>query len=139
MRGTARRVYREDSEQRALIQWADMTRLPLGYALHRGAMVGDYLFAIPNGGARSAIEGSRLVGLGVRAGVFDLFFSFPSAARKKHGLYVEMKAPKPHSSKVTDKQTAFAKRMQAVGFECVVCYGWDAARNALRLYLQHDL
>lgn len=134
-----RRIYREDSEQGALIQWADWTHMPRGLALHQGARIGEYLFAIPNGGARGRTEAARLKGLGVRSGVSDLFFSFPNPVTAKHGMYIEMKAPKPHGSKVSANQNAFIERMMFAGYECVVCYGWDAARRAIQGYLQCDL
>ena len=133
-------IHREDAEQRALIQWADIAPMPPGLALHRGAKVGEYLFAIPNGGARGGIEAARLKGLGVRSGVSDLFFSFPSPGVPcKHGLYIEMKAPKPHRSRVSDNQNAFLERMHHAGYEAVISYGWDAARRAIGLYLMADL
>ncbi len=133
-------IHREDAEQKALIQWADIAPMPPGLAFHAGTKVGHYLFAIPNGGARNRIEAARLVGLGVRAGVSDLFFAFPSAGvPQKHGLFIEMKAPKPHASKLTDKQCNFLQVMSVVGYEVTVCYGFDAARLAIMKYLQCDL
>ncbi len=133
-------IHREDAEQKALIQWADMVPMPPGLALYRGAKVGHYLFAIPNGGARNRIEAARLVGLGVRAGVSDLFFSFPSpSALSKHGLYIEMKAPKPHGKAPSANQNTFIERMFYAGYEATVCYGFDAARLAIMKYLQCDL
>ena len=133
-------IHREDAEQKALIQWADIAPMPPGLSLHRGAKVGQYLFAIPNGGARNRIEAARLVGLGVRSGVSDLFFSFPSPGTpSKHGLYIEMKAQKPHGSRVTKNQNAFIERMFFAGYEATVCYGWDAARRAICKYLMCDL
>lgn len=133
-------IHREDAEQKALIQWADIVPMPAGLALYRGAKVGHYLFAIPNGGARNRIEAARLVGLGVRAGVSDLFFSFPSpGAPSYHGLYIEMKAPKPHASRLTDKQNAFLVRMAGAGYHVCVCYGWEPARDAISKYMMCDL
>lgn len=138
--GAAAVIHREDAEQKALIQWADIVPMPPGLALYAGAKVGHYLFAVPNGGARNRIEAARLVGLGVRAGVSDLFFSFPSpGVPPKHGLYIEMKAPKPYGRRPSDKQTTFAQRMQTVGYETVVCYGFDPAQRALMEYLRCDL
>ena len=133
-------IHREDAEQKALIQWADVTPMPAGLALYPGAKVGDYLFAIPNGGARGRTEAARLVGLGVRAGVCDLFFSFPSSVLSenwhvRHGLYIEMKAPKPYGKKAPAKQLAFIERMQGAGYGAVVCYGWDAAIQAISDHL----
>ncbi len=133
-------IHREDSEQRAVIAWAKLVSIPPGLALYAGAKLGDYLFAIPNGGARNRIEAARLVGLGVRAGVSDLFFSFPSPDTPyKHGLYIEMKAPKPHASRVTDKQIVFLSRMAGAGYETTVCYGFDEARRAFSDYLMCKL
>ncbi len=129
-------IHREDAEQRALIQWADVSPMPPGDTLHPGAKIGDYLFAIPNGGARRRIEAARLVGLGVRAGVSDLFFSFPSlSAPIKCGLYIEMKAPKPYGKRASDKQMTFIERMILAGYEAEVCFGWDEARKAIQQYL----
>lgn len=135
-----KRIYREDGEQRALIQWADLTPMPAGLALYTGARIGHYLFAIPNGGARNRIEAARLIGLGVRSGVADLFFSFPSpGVPHHHGLYIEMKAPKPFNSRVTENQNLFLQRMLTAGYQSVICLGWDAARRAISSYLQADL
>ncbi len=144
-------IHREDAEQRALIQWADMTPMPrwTTSSITENAMkIGEYLFAIPNGGARGRIEAARLQGLGVRSGVSDLFFSFPSPAsavsvkgtgRNKHGLYIEMKAPKPYGKAPSKNQAIFSQRMVDTGYEAVVCYGWDAARRAISSYLMADL
>jgi len=133
-------IHREDAEQRALIQWADIAPMPPGMSLYVGAKIGHYLFAIPNGGARNHIEAARLVGLGVRSGVSDLFFSFPSPSVPiKHGLYIEMKAPKPHGKAPSKNQNKFIERMYFAGYEATVCFGWDAARSAISKYLMCDL
>ncbi len=133
-------IHREDAEQKALIQWADIAPMPSGLAMCAGLKVGAYLFAIPNGGARSRIEAARLVGLGVRSGVSDLFFSFPAPGTPSwHGLYIEMKAPKPYGKAPSKNQDKFSERMLAVGYLAVVCYGWDAARRAICQYLACDL
>ena len=133
-------IHREDAEQRALIQWADIAPMPAGLALHQGAKVGEYLFAIPNGGFRNRIEAARFKGLGVRAGVSDLFFAFPSpGAMVRHGLFIEMKAPKGHGARVSKAQDSFIDRMLAAGYEATVCYGWEAARQAINKYLRHGV
>lgn len=131
-------IHREDAEQKALIQWADIAQMPAGFPgrLHMewsGEKIGQYLFAIPNGGKRGRTEAARFKGLGVRAGVSDLFFSFPSMG--KHGLYIEMKAPKPHGSNVSDNQKEFQRKMRSVGYMTVVCYGFEEARHCITSYL----
>ncbi len=132
-------IHREDAEQRAVIQWADMVPMPAGLKMYAGAKIGDYLFAVPNGGARNRIEAARLVGLGVRAGVSDLFFSFPSPGTPPfHGLYIEMKARKPHGAALTKKQNVFLVRMAGAGYHVDVCYGFDEARATITEYLMCD-
>ena len=126
------KVYREDAEQKALIQWADLTRLP-AFVADSGDKIGAYLFAIPNGGARSRIEAARLIGLGVRPGVSDLFFSYPVGAHA--GLYIEMKAPAPYSSQVSKAQKQFMARMTSAGYQAQVCKGWEPARDCILAYL----
>jgi len=128
-----KRFHREDAEQKALIQWADMTRMPTILALHTGDKIGDDLFAIPNGGARGRIEAARLKGLGVRAGVSDLELAVPVG--KFHGLYIEMKAPKPHHSVTSEKQHKFIVRRIDRGYKAVVCHGFDEASKAILNYL----
>ncbi len=130
-------IHREDAEQKALIQWADLMRMPNKHCLYPGAKIGDYLFAIPNGGARGRIEAARLVGLGVRAGVSDLLFSFPTmSAPIKCGLYIEMKAAKPHGKAPSQKQKDFIEKMRQAGYNATVCYGFDEARQAIRNHLR---
>ena len=123
------KIYREDAEQKAVIQWADMTRNPDA----PGIKIGTDLFAIPNGGARSRIEAARLIGLGVRPGVSDLFLSYPMGGY--HGLFIEMKAPKPHSSTTSKVQNQFIDRKIACGYRAQVCKGFDEASKAILDYL----
>ena len=133
-------IHREDAEQKALIQWADIAPMPSSLVLHPGAKVGEYLFAIPNGGFRHGREAARFKGLGVRAGVSDLFFAFPSpGATVKHGLFIEMKASPGHGARVSKQQQVFIDRMLSAGYEAVVCYGWPSARQAINKYLRYDL
>ncbi len=128
-------IHREDSEQKALVEWADLAPMPRHLSLPLNTRIGEYLFAIPNGGLRNAREAARLKGLGVRAGVADLFLSYPSADGK-HGLYIEMKAPKGNGARVSDKQHAFLTRMMFANYQASVCYGWDEARIAIRQHLK---
>lgn len=126
------KIYREDAEQKALIQWADMTRFPTAPA-SGGDKIGDHLFAIPNGGWRGRIEAARLKGLGVRAGVSDLFLAFPVG--KFAGFFIEMKAQEPHDSRVSGPQAAFLGLMASVGYGVTVCRGWDIAKDDIQVYL----
>lgn len=56
----------------------------------------DVFFAVPNGGARSAVTGAILKAEGVRKGVADLLLLVPN--KSYHGLCIEMKTPKGRQS-----------------------------------------
>jgi len=75
----------EHEEQTDFVRWFRQTyTIPLGVRI----------FAIPNGGGRSKVEGARLVSEGVSAGVPDLFV--PAWL-----LWIEMKRPKKsHTSEL---------------------------------------
>ncbi len=131
-------IHREDAEQAALFQWANLTAMPPKLAAFPGDKIGDYLFSIPNGGFRNAREAARMKLQGVMPGVSDVFFSVPSERghlRGYHGLYIEMKARKPDHAPVTDKQAQFQNRMFMVGYVTTVCYGSEEAERVIRRYL----
>ena len=65
------------------------------------------LFAVPNGGARSAVEASIMSGEGVLAGVADVLLLVPS--RKYHGLCIEFKR---QAYKAVDGKLKLAKTYQ---------------------------
>lgn len=122
--------HREDIEQCALMQWARITR-------HNGGVIADWLIAIPNGGKRNASEAARMKKQGVKAGVSDLFLALP--AKQFHGLWIEMKAPKTNTSpagKPTQVQLDWLDRMAAAGYAAQLCFGWQAAKDAITWYLQ---
>lgn len=114
----------ESHHQRALIQWWDS----IGCKKHGLPL--QSLFAIPNGGARTAITGAKLKSEGVRKGVFDLLLM--AQRNGFNGLWIEMKYGK---NKLTQEQEAFSLMASAVGYECVVCWSWEDARNKIEDYL----
>lgn len=89
------------------------------------------LFAIPNGGQRSARTGSRLKDEGVLAGVADMFLSHPGADGS-HGLYIEMKAGKNGQ---TDTQKAFQHSVTAAGYRYEVCRSLEEFSDAVCRHL----
>ncbi len=117
----------EDDHQKNLITWARMARV-------NSVRIGDYLFAIPNGGKRNVKEAARLKAQGVKAGVSDLFLPVPASNRA--GLWIEMKVPKPNKSSVSESQREWQERMNSAGYMAVVAYGWIAARETIKTYLQ---
>ena len=112
----------EDSEQQALFDWAEY------YPVLR------WMFAIPNGGKRSKMEAARLKRQGVKAGVSDIFL--PIVTDEFPGLYLEMKRRKVDGpSRPTPKQKEFHVAMTRQGYKCVVCYGAEAAIQAIKEYV----
>jgi len=110
-----KRTHREESEQMALIQWS-------GYH----PIARDHLIAIPNGGFRNILEAIRLKRQGVRPGVFDLFLAYPCG--QLHGLWIELKAPKPYDARITPEQQDWFNKMKRMKYDATFSYGWiDAA------------
>ncbi len=129
----------EDQHQHALFTWARTYRVR-GPGIVDPAYLADYLIAIPNGGYRKGLEAARLIGLGVKAGVSDVFLPLPRPGY--HGLWIEMKKPRndfpsPSAAKVafTENQRAWQERMTVQGYLCAVCYGWESAKIAIISYL----
>lgn len=129
----------EDQHQHALFTWARTYRVR-GPGIVDPAYLAEYLLAIPNGGYRKGLEAARLIGLGVKPGVSDVFMPLPRHGY--HGLWIEMKKPlaafpSPSAAKAafTDNQRAWQGRMAHVGYACAVCYGWMPAQATIIAYL----
>lgn len=88
------------------------------------------IFAIPNGGARSAITGARLRDEGVTAGVPDLFLC--AAKGEFHGLFIEMKTP---TGKLSAAQKQVAVQIVQEGYSFAVCRSFDEFRQIITEYL----
>lgn len=89
-----------------------------------------HLFAIPNGGARSAVTGAILKAEGVRRGVADLFLMVPTD--KYHGLFIEMKVAKGRQS---PEQLAFEADCAIMRYSYALCRTFDEFRNAVEAHL----
>lgn len=87
-------------------------------------------FAIPNGGARSALTGAMLKAEGVVAGVPDLMIAVPKGEHA--GLFVEMKVKPNRPSK---EQVQVIKRLGDSGYKVAVCYSFDEFVNVVDDYL----
>ena len=115
----------EHQHQVALFQWA------------KTAMVAhpelEAMYAIPNGGQRNKIVAAKLKAEGVKAGMPDI--CLPVARGSYHALYVELKAPKPHKSKVQENQRDKMELLESHGNACHIAYGWNEARIAIMAYL----
>jgi hypothetical protein len=95
--------------------------------------IGEFLFAIPNGGSRNLIEAYNLKLEGVKKGVPDLMFAYPSS--KYHGMFIEMKSLKGILSK---EQREWIERLRMVGYKTVMCRNWENARDEVIAYLKGD-
>lgn len=114
----------EHKEQVALIEW-------WRYAHQLFGLYESLLFAIPNGGARSATTGALLKAEGVRAGVPDLFLAVPRGSY--HGLFIEMKKPK--GGVVSAAQEAMCAELRRQGYAVEICHGWQEAVTTITSYL----
>lgn len=82
----------------------------------RYAHPGVMLFAVPNGGARSAVTGAVLKAEGALPGVADLVLCAPSLngnGATVHGLFIEMKT---QTGVWRQNQREFAAAVRAAGY-----------------------
>lgn len=110
----------EHQEQAAFFEWWRLWARDLPYLA----------FAIPNGGARSAVTGAMLKREGVTKGIPDVFIAWPRSG--KAGLFLEFK--RQASGVVSDAQKAVLSTLAASGYECHVVRGWNEARLAVERY-----
>lgn len=114
----------EHKEQVTLIEW-------WRYAHQQFGLSEPLLFAIPNGGARSATTGALLKAEGVRAGVPDLFLAVPRGSY--HGLFIEMKKIK--GGVVSAAQECRCAELHSQGYAVEICHGWQEAVTTITSYL----
>lgn len=131
----------EHQHQKAIMQWAKLTRLSaLKHPVRPNAFIADLLFAIPNGGHRNKATAGKLKAEGVKPGVPDLMLALANDAY--NGLFIELKRhiekgkPKPQVSK-TQKQVM--QDFLSAGFACVVAYGEKQATSYIVKYLNNQL
>lgn len=110
----------EHDEQVATVEWFRKQYPTLKYCL----------FAIPNGGLRHIRVAMTLKKEGVLSGVSDLFLMVSRGTL--HGLFIEMKTAK---GKVSDSQQKFLDIARQQGYEAIVCYGFEDAKNKIKKYL----
>jgi len=127
----------EDGHQMAVFCWAadNCGQYPLLELYH----------AIPNGGSRHVLEAIKMVGAGLRKGVWDTFLPVPIQtewAKMYAGLYIEMKEESKRTKKdggLTAEQIEFGAFAVKMGYYCKVCYNWMEARDTLIAYLEGNL
>ncbi len=92
------------------------------------------LYAVPNGGNRSAITGAMLKREGVRRGVPDL--QLDMARGGFHGLRMEVKTPK---GRLTLEQREWRDWVRAQGYKYHVVRSVQQGVNVLQAYLEGGL
>lgn len=113
----------EAQEQKLLFQWA---------AYSRGTYPElEMLFHIPNGGSRNKIEAHNLKLQGVKPGVPDLMLPVPRGGY--HGLFIELKRTK--GGRASEEQRAWIRSLKRLGYEAVICRGWEEAAETIKGYL----
>lgn len=115
----------EHKEQCALMKWWHFTHQSFGVSE-------QLLFAIPNGGQRSAITAKNLQAEGVRAGVPDLMLAVPAFGF--NGLFIEMK--REQGGVVSQHQKEFIEILNKIGYLAIVCHGWIEAKCEIEEYLK---
>lgn len=88
------------------------------------------IYAIPNEGNRSRLDGWKRKLTGRRAGVPDTHLPLPS--KGKNGLWVEFKSEK---GKVTEVQWAWITMLRCSGHQVEICRAWTEAANIVIDYL----
>lgn len=121
-----KQVATEAQEQTAVIEW-------WRFACRKYKVPECSLLHIANEGTRSAARGRLQKGLGVRAGVADLFLSVPRG--EFSGLWIEMKRK---GGRVRPEQREFLGHMQALGYDGAVCHGFDEARRKIVAYMTQE-
>ena len=93
------------------------------------------LFAVPNGGHRSAIEASIMQAEGVTPGVADLLLLV--ARGQHHGLCIEMKTDSKKSGQ-SDKQREWQAAVEAAGYKYVVVRSLPEFERLVQDYLDEE-
>jgi hypothetical protein len=107
-----------------LIKWTQQAHIRRKYPVLK------LLYHIPNERQCSPVQGRLLKLLGVKSGVPDLHL--PASRGGYHGLYIEMKADK---GKVSENQSWWIEELEAQGYKCAVCRGYEEAIKVLEDYL----
>jgi len=115
------KVASEHEEAKAFMEWLEVAKPPHWYML----------FHVPNGGQRNVITAKKLQAEGVKVGVPDYFYPYPTP--EYAGLFIELKRRKGGS--VSQAQREYLDYLRAVGYAVIVAKGWEEAAAAVEDYL----
>lgn len=129
----------EHYEQVMLFRWAEIEcrcrKFPKVMIGGKEISVLEFLHAVPNGGVRNKKTAADLKLEGVKSGVPDISFPYPTS--KHHGLYIEMKRQK--GGKLSDSQKTWLEYLNKVGYLAVVCKGEEQARYTIIKYIEEEI
>ena len=94
------------------------------------------LYAIPNGGFRSAKTAIAMKAEGVRRGIPDLHFPYPQKDKGQCGMWIEMKAT--GTGRISQVQKEVHENLRAIGYLVVVAYTATEAIQAICTYMSWD-
>lgn len=109
----------ETKEQEALIQRAQYHPITK-----------DLLYAIPNDGIRTLVQGAKFKRRGLRPGMPDICLPYPSNGF--HALYIELKTK---TGKPTKAQLDCIAKLNGAGNLAVIAQGWEHAWEIITDYL----
>lgn len=109
--------------------------LTIGVADYLRLQYPNILFThIANERQTSPMRGAKLKRMGVRAGMPDIMiFKRAMLSVEYYGLAIELKI---RPNKVTEKQLECMDGLLRAGWQFVICYDFDEAKNIIDLYLK---
>ncbi|MBE4617360.1 PDDEXK family nuclease [Vibrio navarrensis] len=120
----------ELAECKALYQWAKRTVID-------GLNIADYLTHIPNEGKRGPKARKDFIEMGGTSGYMD--YVFDVARSRYHGLRIEMKAPAPYRSVISNAQSELGDKLCQQGYLVVFPKGFDEAKQIIINYMAGEL
>jgi hypothetical protein len=90
------------------------------------------VYAIPNQGEGSKVQGAKFKREGRLPGIPDVFVAW--ARLGYNGLYIEFKKPKPNKSYLSTSQKTVIPQLRNAGYCVAVCRDAEDAFNLLRRY-----
>lgn len=94
----------------------------------------NYLFHIPNGGYRHPKEAKKLKQMGVKPGICDLFFAYPSG--NYHGMWIELKSV---GGCLSTTQRNWIRMMRDVGYYVACVNNFDDFVKEITFYKNLNL
>jgi len=113
----------EHQEQCALFAWIRQA----------AAVIPEFrlIFAVPNGGKRTAGQKIWMWQEGLESGVPDIFCAVPKNG--KHGLFIEMKI-RPHG-RLSKEQKRWLTQLESAGYQADVAWTAEEAKHIILEYL----